>query len=468
MNTSKLKLTQRTVKEHRCPDDKLQAILWDTEVKGLGVRAVRDYVKDGQRVPGAKTYVFQGRVKGAHTERRITIGRVDAMPLEGDDMNKDEARHGARQRARRLRNMMDMGRDPLAEQAQAKAAEALDRERSVAEAVTLRQVVEHYVANKKTRNGPLKANTVRDINKHLDKAFGEWADMPIKSITRAMCERRHRELATGGLTGERPAPAQARQAFTVLKAIISWAMEKYRVGDEPLIRENPVRVLKGQMAPPKARNIRVPMERVGHVWEALRAVRADHSHMPATHTQADALMFMLLTGARADEALSLTWDRVRLGDDEGTWHLPDPKNGRPVTYPLNKAARELLAARPRRKGNDHVFPARGGKGHAGTPRGPAMQALIGAAGCHQTRHSLRATFTTIARNVLRMDSGDVDLITGHVPTTVVDKHYRDTSDLRWAAPELEQIGAWIMQQGDKAAGRNVVALPERVKRANAA
>jgi len=130
MANTKLKLTQPRVKEHKCPDGKHQAIIWDTEVKGLGVRAVRDHFVDGARVPGAKTYVFQGTVKGTHTARRITIGRVDAMPLEGDDTNKDEARHGARQRARKLRNMMDMGRDPMAEQAQGAAEDAAAAERA--------------------------------------------------------------------------------------------------------------------------------------------------------------------------------------------------------------------------------------------------------------------------------------------------------------------------------------------------
>lgn len=307
----------------------------------------------------------------------------------------------------------------------------------------------------------MKPNTVRDIRKHLDRAFAAWADKTLKSITRDACERRHKQLATSGLTGERPAPHQARQAFTVLAALINWAMEKFRVGDEPLVRENPVRVLKGEMAPPKAKTTKVPMERVGHVWEALRALREDPAQLPATHTQADALAFMLITGARCDEALSLTWDRVVLGEDAGTWHLPDPKNGRPATYPLSAPARDLLAARPRRKGCPFVFQARGGKGHAGIPRGPAMAAVNEAAGTPQTRHSLRATFTTLALNVLRIDESTVELITGHVPTSVVNRHYRETSDLRWAAPEVERIGDWIAEQADNAAGRNVVALPRK-------
>ncbi|MFG6458733.1 tyrosine-type recombinase/integrase [Roseateles sp. BYS96W] len=460
MKSSKVKLTVPVVKAHACPAGTSQLILWDTEVRGLGIRALPDHIKDGVTVRGAKTYVFQGRVKGAGIERRITIGRVDAMPLEGDDTSKDEARHGARQRARKLRNMMDMGRDPQAEQEQARVSKVVDAERTKAEAVTLDDVRVHYIANKKTRNGPLKANTIRDINIHVDKSFAAWKDKPIKAITRAMCEARHAELARGGLNGDRPAPTSARGAFVILRALINWAMDKYRVGDEPLIRENPVRVLKGQMAPPRARSDMVPMERIGHVWEALRSIRSAPA-LPTAHTQADVLAFMLLTGARKEETLGLTWDRVDLRDDAGSWHLPDSKNGRPWTFPLSAPARALIAARPRRKGCEYVFQAAKGNSPIGVPRGAAMRAVIEAAGCAQTRHSLRATFTTLALNVLRIDLDTVELLTGHVPTTVVNRHYRETSDLRWAAPEVERIGAWIVTQANIAAGRNVVKLPRK-------
>ncbi len=74
-------------------------------------------------------------------------------------------------------------RDPLAEQEQAKVDKVADAERSKAEGVTLRDVADHYIANKKTRNGPLKANTVRDINVHVDKSFAAWKDRPIKATS---------------------------------------------------------------------------------------------------------------------------------------------------------------------------------------------------------------------------------------------------------------------------------------------
>ena len=352
MKSTKVKLTEAVVAKFRCPPDKVQAFLWDAEERGLGLRALPDYEKDGVRRPGAKTWVFQGRIAGTSTERRVKLGRVDDVWLNPrnaqDDEGDDPTRHSARGMARRMRRLMALGQDPQAVAVQSAAAVAAEGERAKAAAVTLRQVADHYIANKKTRNGPLKANTVRDINVHVDRSFATWAERPIAGITREMCEARHAELARGGLTGKRPAPARAAQSFVVLRALINWAMEKYRVGDEPLMRENPVRVLKGQMAPPKARTTKVPMERIGHVWEALRTIRTDPAQLPATHTQTDALAFMLLTGARADETLSLTWDRVHLGEDDGSWHLPTPKNGNPVTLPLSAPARALLAARKAR------------------------------------------------------------------------------------------------------------------------
>lgn len=46
---------------------------------------------------------------------------------------------------------MDLGRDPVEEAEQKATAKTQAKAQTTAEAVTLRQVAEHYIANKKTR-----------------------------------------------------------------------------------------------------------------------------------------------------------------------------------------------------------------------------------------------------------------------------------------------------------------------------
>ncbi|WP_374437319.1 tyrosine-type recombinase/integrase [Inhella sp.] len=472
--SQKLPLTEAVVAKFKCPPDAKVAFMWDTVQRGLGVRVLPDHMRNGEKVPGAKTWVVQGRVKGSGVERRITLGPVSEFWLgpkneaEADAEMKepDASKVSAREQARRMRVQMKGGLDPVAVQAEkdaeVAAAAAAKDEHDEAQAWTLRAVAERYVANKKTNRGPLKPNTIRDINEAVDRELRAWADKPIASITEDMCKLRHEELATRGLTGKRPAPHQARGAFVILGALINYTINKIRVNGKRLMTENPVDVLKGEMAPPRKKTIKVPMDRIGHVWEALRQLRNDPAQFITTHTQADALAFMLLTGARKEEAMQLTWDRIELGEDAGSWHLPDPKNGLPITLPLSAPARALLKARPRRQGCDWVFQRKDWKGGHSTPRGPAMAAVIAAAGCHLDRHALRRTMTSLALTVLDIPLWKVELLTGHKLTgNVTLNHYTETSDLRYLAPEAERIGAWIVEQGNIAAGRNVVTLPDR-------
>lgn len=455
--SNKVKLTIQRVRDHACPAGKAQAFVWDTEVRGLGVRALPSRVVDGQLVPGAKSYFFQGRIKGSGKEVRVTLGRTDELPLVGDDTHTDEARHGARARARTLRRMLELGRNPLEERDEAQAAKALAEQRNTVEGITLRQVVTHYVANKKTKNGPLKPKTIADIERHVTKSFAAWENKPVKDITRDLCEQRYRELATGGLHGKRPAPAQATQAFVVLRALLSWAMEKHRVDGRPILDENPVRVLKGTLHPAKVRKGKVPIDRIGPAWAALRSQRLDEGRQRSEHTGADLVMFLLGTGARISEATGLTWDRVQLTEEAGTWHLPTPKNGNPVWLPLSAPIRAMLVARPRIKGNPYVFPARSGGGHIVDPRG-AMTVISDAAGVRLTPHDLRRTFISIGIH-LKIEMYKLELLTNHVPTqSVTLMHYTERSDLRYLAAEVEQIGSFIVSQSASASQSNVVQL----------
>jgi hypothetical protein len=71
-----VELTEAVVAEFKCPRDKVQAFLWDTEERGLGLRALPDYKMDERVRPGAKTWVLQGRIAGTSTERRVKLAEL--------------------------------------------------------------------------------------------------------------------------------------------------------------------------------------------------------------------------------------------------------------------------------------------------------------------------------------------------------------------------------------------------------
>ena len=297
MTSVSTKLTKRVIDEARFEPGAsktgkplTQKIVWDTELKGLGLRVTP---------AGVKSFVVQGRVSG--TERRLTIGRYGVFTV-------DQARNQA---IEILRNMR-LGIDP---QKGAAEREALS--------VTLRDVKTAYVADR-----TLKPRSVADIERHVTKNFASWADRPVATITRDGCRRRFAALSKDG-------PIQANQAFRVLRALLKYARAVYRTDDAPLLPENPVEVLNdaGLWNPETPRTDRIPLDKVGKAFALLRELRADKS-TATDRIGADYISFILLTGLRKTVVAELTWDRVTLGETSGTWQIPAElaKNNRTVTF----------------------------------------------------------------------------------------------------------------------------------------
>ena len=112
---------------------------------------------------------------------------------------------------------------------------------------------------------------------------------------------------------------------------------------------------------------------------------------------ADALRFLLLTGWRKREVLSLQWAFVNL--DSGVADLPHTKGGRSVR-PLSDAAIALLKARPAQVGSPYVFTSsRVRKDGTPAPLKDISSAWLNvryAAGLHGRMHDLRHTFASQA------------------------------------------------------------------------
>jgi integrase len=345
----------------------------------------------------------------------------------------------ARKKAiRELSKMLD-GKDPV-----------IEKKRAVAQSVTLGQVVEAYLSDRRS----LKKSSKADILKHLNNAFSDWADKPIVNITRDVALTRFRELSDKG-------PAQANQAYRNLRAWFNYAIGAYRADGKPTIAENPVKAISdlkmwNHITP---RSGRIPLDKIGVAWNELQRLRAAPEQTDSSRTLADAVTFLLLTGARFSEMAALTWEQVSI--EEKYWTIPDPKNRVPVTFPLSNASIDILSNRP--QDSNFVFPARTRTGHVGETRN-TLKKISKAIGVHITAHDLRRTFRAVAGEI-GVDFWKTKLLMGHkISGDITITHYTETSDLRYLAKEINLIADWITRQGIIAKKSNVVPFPSKLKK----
>ncbi|HUV99689.1 MAG TPA: tyrosine-type recombinase/integrase [Gallionella sp.] len=406
-----IKLTKLKVEGLPIPAEG-QSLHWDNELRGFGVRVTPT---------GKRTYIVQGRSNGKSF--RETLGTHGVLTV-------DEARRKARAKLVGY----DEGVNPQIEKKQARAA-----------AVTLLEVAEDYTENRRTaKGGKLTPKTVSDILRHVQYNFADWADSPIVGITGEMCRDRFEKIS-------RRSPAQANQAFRVLRALLNFA------NDEENPRFNPATILskKKLWNANKTKSNYIPLDKAGLVWNMLIERSVDETLLPVGRTGADIVIFLLLTGARWSEAAELRWDDVNL--QNGSWHIADPKNHLPITLPLSAPVCAMLAARERIEGNDHVFPARGKVGHISRTHDTMME-VSRLAGLHISPHDLRRSFIAIGiRN--KIELWKLKLLTNHVSKgDVTIDHYTETSDLRYLLADAEKIATWVAEQGAIAAAGNVVQL----------
>jgi integrase len=409
-----MKLTKTVVENAELPK-KGQRFLWDSELKGFGVRLT----------PTGRAYVAQSRVKGV--DRRVSLGKHGVITLQE-----------ARRKAKTALSDMVKGLDPVVE-----------KKREEAYSLTLKQLSEKYLDDRRD----LKTSSREDIEKHIKTSFSSWSEKPVMEITRDKVAVRFRELTERG-------PAQSNQAFRILRALLNYARAAYRPGNKPMIVENPVQMLSDAKLwnRVKPRSGRIPTDKIGAAWNVLQALRQSPGQSTVARTLADAVSFLLFTGARWSEMAELTWEQVNL--DEKWWHVEDTKNRSKVTFPLSEIAVKILTERPR-AANPYVFPARSGGGHVADARS-VVEKITEAAGVHVTAHDLRRTFRAIAGEI-GIDLWKTKLLMGHkLSGDVTITHYTETEDLRYLGPEIEKIADWITRQGLIAGSDKVVPI-RRIK-----
>lgn len=412
----------------------LKAIYWDSALKGFGLSVTSN---------GARTFIAQGRLQGKNV--RYTIGRYgdERWPLPE-----------ARKKAKEVLRQMEDGVDPRSV-----------RTKSEAETVTLRVTMEDYLLNHRTGHGkPLRASTQADIRRHITVNLADLADKPIASITRDLCLERFRKLTEQGLTG------QANQCMVSLRALCNYARERHAApdGSYTILAVNPVTMAfgkhkLGKLHKIKARDARIPADKIGAVWSMLQRRRAE-ARTVDDRTSADYVCTLLLTGCRAGETARMLWQNVNL--EEGWFRIPedDAKNHNEVRLPMSSELRAILQARQTadeppehvkrrradqeaRKTSPYVFASWGKVGHIGEARG-TMTAVSQVAGVPLGRHDLRRTFEDVAGACLISGDQRRQLL-NHISGDVHSLHYANNPDPKALAGAVEAIAQWIVKAAEK-------------------
>lgn len=331
------KLTKRSIEAFipEGPND----MLWDTEVKGFGVRG---------SLGGAKSFVLSYRL-GSRV-KRITLCKV------GSPYSVEQARERA---AAMLRDAKE-GRDPMA--AKADAA----RTPTVADLVDL--YLEDGPALKPNKKATSWATDRSVLTRHVKPLIGGKL---ITELTSADIARFQADVAAGKSAAKVKATGRGRSQVTggrrvaAMSTAILGAMLEFAIKTKRLA-VNPARGVVLLKTDSKQRFL--SEQEVAAVADALRELEAE---VRISGIMADAIRLLMLTGCRRGEVLTLQWPWVDL--ERSCLRLPDSKTGAKVV-PLGDAAVELLserrkAAEKNEEVSRFVFPATRGEGPCvGIPR----------------------------------------------------------------------------------------------------
>jgi integrase len=275
------------------------AIVWDTDLKGFGVRVQRNQ----------PAYFVKTRVRGR--QKWLTIGR------HGQPWTPDTART----EALRLLTEASQGRPPRPLRERAGGGD------------TVAAVIERFLNVHGPKLKPRSLALYRDaFARFIKPAFAKDA---IGDIGTAEISRFH--------VGMQETPRQANTTLTVLSSLISWATDqKLRPRGE-----NPCASVRRFKENKRDRFLSRPeLERLAAALDKANAEEAHSEHSLA------AIRLLILTGARVNEILTLEWAHVSI--DNARLALPDSKTGA-KTIELNAQAIAVLKSLSRVDGNRFVI-----------------------------------------------------------------------------------------------------------------
>jgi integrase len=301
-----MKLTKAAIARLKLPQGKTDAIYFDDELRGFGLRL---------RAGGKRVWVVQYRI--GLKQRRATLGDVHKL-------DADAARKQAKDRLAKV----TLGGDPQRDKAEARAKAT----------ETLETAIENYLAYKKPT---LRERSYKGVERYLTQTYWKTLhELPIHEIKRGDVAAQLTQISTKHGT------TVAVQARVALSGLFAWAM-----GEGFAIEANPV-IGTNKPPEPESRDRVLSDGELAEVWKA--CADDDYGRI---------VKLLVLTGARREEIGGLRWQEINI--ERAVLNLPADrtKNGLPHTIPLSPLALSIVGAVARRDGRDHVFgdgPRRGG------------------------------------------------------------------------------------------------------------
>lgn len=407
------KLTKRAVEALPRPAEG-QDFLWDSELRGFGVRVVPS---------GLKTFILQYR-NAQGRSRRMKLGRFGIMTVE-------EARDQAKVK---LGHVAD-GADP----AESAAIRNDD--------ITVEALCDWYLEAAGAgrilgrRNRPIKASTLKmdcsRINTHIKPLLGKRMVGGLRIVD---IEGMQADIVAGKTARERGpgrggvamgGPGVAGRAVATLQSILSHAARLDHIEKHP---SRGARRLAG-----KKKQRRLSVAEIKKLGAAMQYAERNGEHS----TGLAVVRLLLLTGFRISEGQQMQW--AWLHADAGYVSFPDTKGDAQIRAIGPSAARHA-ADQPARKGSLYLFPADMGDGAftAGKSCLERLCALVGLTGV--TPHTLRHTFGSVAGD-LGFSELTISALLGHAAQTVTQGYVHIDEALKLAVTRTCEEIAGLLASG---------------------
>jgi integrase len=334
-----------------------------SDLDALPVPRTRMYVYD-TKSPQLGLTILPSGTRSFHV-RATVYGKTKRIALDNGKYPGMKIEHARREASRVLAQIADET-DPVEAKREAKAS-----------AVTLREVFNKYMDEKRTPRGTkLRDGTKAEYRMAIDKAVADYWDRPLADLDEKVIKRRYQKRLDQSL-------ARAKSFHKVVTALFNFARANYkRSSGASYFPDNPAQVIVEERLLVKTPRRKTYIKK-GELSDWFDAVESLGT------IEREFLQFVLMTGCRKSEALWLTWRRVNLR--AGTFKLVDTKNREDVELPIPFHLMPMLKRR-KGKGKERVFTV-----------GDDAKACLGkvrtATGIYFTLHDLRRTYATTAEDI---------------------------------------------------------------------